>query len=81
MNKIKTFLSENKTSLDDYQEKISYYHNLAVTIPILIEKTIFTGLFEITQEEFINTIVKCVNLLENLLIDHVVTQYQAQARM
>ncbi|KAK0094203.1 hypothetical protein PV326_011565 [Microctonus aethiopoides] len=81
LNKIKTFLSENKTSLDDYQEKISYYHNLAVTIPILIEKTIFAGLFEITQEEFINTIVKCVNLLENLLIDHVVTQYQAQARI
>lgn len=79
--KVEEFLSDDLMNLEDYLKKIAYYHNLAVTIPIAIEKTSYAGLFQITQQGFIDTIVESVNSRKNSLIDRVVSQYQALATL
>lgn len=81
LRKVNNFLADTSKTLDDYQITIAYYYNLAADIPIMIEKTVFAGLFEITQNDFINTIVDSVHGLKTSLINRVVNNYQAKAKL
>ncbi|XP_011298266.1 dynein heavy chain 7, axonemal-like [Fopius arisanus] len=81
LNKVHGFLADTTKKLDDYQITVAYYHNLAADIPIMIEKTVFAGLFEITQNDFIEAIGDSVNELKAMLINRVVDNYQAKAKL
>ena len=80
LNKVKAFLADGTKTIDDYQEKINYYYNLARQISIELEKTIFAGLFEINLGDFIATLVGSVESFKASLIERLVTNYQTKAK-
>lgn len=78
--KVKNFLGDNSKTLEDNHNMIAYYHELGANLPIKIDKTVFIGLFEITQGDFIETIFNSVNFFKQLLIDSVVSHYQSKTK-
>lgn len=66
-------------TLKNYEEKIGFYHRLAVNIPLEIEKTMFEEFFEISLETFIEFLVNEVTDFKDSLINHLVTTYQTIA--
>lgn len=79
LEKVNEFLSNNSNSLNDFKEKIEYYHNLSKNISIEIEKTSFTEFFEINYNSFIETVTNNVKSFKIAIVNQLVTQYQTVA--
>ncbi|XP_028047400.2 dynein heavy chain 7, axonemal [Monomorium pharaonis] len=76
LGRTEAFLLNERTKLDEYEKKIKLYHDLAGSIPIEIERTVFAGFFEVSHAPFIRTLVENVERFKGLLIGRLVDQYQ-----
>ncbi|XP_025075899.1 dynein heavy chain 7, axonemal-like [Pogonomyrmex barbatus] len=76
LNRVEAFLRFEKKKLDEYEEKIKLYHDLARRIPIEIERTIFAGFFEVSHAPFVRTMVENIEHLKGLLVSYLVDRYQ-----
>ncbi|XP_044001131.1 dynein axonemal heavy chain 7-like isoform X2 [Aphidius gifuensis] len=80
LDKVNEFIADDSKSLNDYQAIISYYDELSCSISIKINKTTFVGMFELTYDDFIDSLVNAIDNLKKLLIDSVINRYQLKAK-
>ncbi|XP_025992810.1 dynein heavy chain 7, axonemal-like [Solenopsis invicta] len=76
LGRTEAFLLNERTKLEEYEMRIKLYHDLAGSIPIEIERTVFAGFFEVSHAPFVRTIVENVERFKGLLIDRLVDRYQ-----
>jgi len=67
--------------LPEFEEKIKEYHDLAIKISIEVEKTTFTGFFEICRASFVETIVENIQRFKTILLQYLVDKYQAVVKV
>lgn len=80
LGKVNEFLSNNANNLNDFKQKIEYYHNLSRDISLEIERTSFTEFFEINYNSFIETVTNNVKSFKNAIVDRLVSQYHSVAK-
>ncbi|KAK2587842.1 hypothetical protein KPH14_003939 [Odynerus spinipes] len=78
-NVVNSFLSDQTKPLENYEEWIKFYHELAVNLPLEIERTVFEAFFEISLKTFIEFLVGVVIGFKDALINRLVTKYQGVA--
>lgn len=78
--KVKDFLANDHKTSDEFHELIAFYRDVAREIPTAIEKTVFSGLFEINLGDFIETLVGALKYFEKSLVDRLVANYQSKAK-
>lgn len=74
---VEGFVRNESKTLEEYERMIKHYHDLMVNIPLEIERTAFTGLFKVSRQIFIQTIVENVDRVKRLLTDSLVSRYQS----
>ncbi|XP_015178312.1 PREDICTED: dynein heavy chain 7, axonemal, partial [Polistes dominula] len=70
------FLEDQTNTLKNYKERIKFYHEFAIKIPLEIEKTIFEEFFEISLKTLIEFLVNKVVGFKDTLINRLITMYQ-----
>nr|XP_033342720.1 dynein heavy chain 7, axonemal-like [Megalopta genalis] len=73
---VKSFASDENRTLEEYGGMMERCRSLMAAIPLKVERTAFTGLFEVSRKMFIETVVDNVDRIQNLLIDALVNKYQ-----
>lgn len=76
---MKRFASDESKTLEEYEGMMKRCRSLMASIPVEIERTAFTGLFKVSRQIFIETIVNNIDQIQNLLIDTLVNKYQLVA--
>ncbi|EFN75889.1 Dynein heavy chain 7, axonemal [Harpegnathos saltator] len=77
--RVEVFVRDESKNLDEFDEQIKRYHELASRIATDVERTMFVGFFEISHAPFVVTVTGNVEHFKGLLLRHLVDKYQATA--
>lgn len=69
-----------KRTLEEFIEKVLYYKNLSINMPLLLEHTVTTGLYDMQRQQLINVLVNAAKQFVAKLVSRCVTDYQAVCR-
>ncbi|XP_015440426.1 PREDICTED: LOW QUALITY PROTEIN: dynein heavy chain 7, axonemal [Dufourea novaeangliae] len=76
---VERFVNDESKTLPEYEGMMNRYRALMANIPLQIERTVFTGLFKVSRQIFIETIVGNIEQIQGLLTNTLVKRYQLTA--
>lgn len=67
-------------TFDEYAVLMNRYHDMAKTVNMRHERTIFCGIFEVRKKHILSFVENQAQSLLNLLLDRMVDEYQAEVK-